>query len=134
MDGPDAAKRVPATVHDIGTARVVDEADCTHRPLSSSFLGLPHRVLNMNHKKELLRGLWVMVVQPMGPPPPSSLGPDSFGDGTLLISPITNRCCKLPGAARASVKRVLPLDFCILRSFMELGPKRPSLLWFWGPW
>ena len=33
--------------------------DCTHRPLSSSFLGLPYRVLNINHKKELLRGLWV---------------------------------------------------------------------------
>ena len=31
----------------------------THRPLSSSFLGLPHRLLNVNHKKELLRGLWV---------------------------------------------------------------------------
>ena len=31
----------------------------THRPLSSSFLGLPYRILNMNHKKELLRGLWV---------------------------------------------------------------------------
>ena len=32
---------------------------CTHRPLSSSFLGLPCRILNVNHKKELLRGLWV---------------------------------------------------------------------------
>ena len=31
----------------------------THRPLSSSFLELPYRVLNTNHKKELLRGLWV---------------------------------------------------------------------------
>ena len=31
----------------------------THRPLSSSFLGLPYRILNMNQKKELLRGLWV---------------------------------------------------------------------------
>ena len=30
-----------------------------HRPLSSSFLGLPYRILNINHKKELLRGLWV---------------------------------------------------------------------------
>ena len=30
----------------------------THRPLSSSFLGLPYRILNINHKKELLRGLW----------------------------------------------------------------------------
>ena len=32
---------------------------CTHRPLSSSFWGLPYRILNINHKKELLRGLWV---------------------------------------------------------------------------
>ena len=31
----------------------------THRPLSSSFLGLLYRILNINHKKELLRGLWV---------------------------------------------------------------------------
>ena len=31
----------------------------THRPRSSSFLGLPYRILNLNHKKELLRGLWV---------------------------------------------------------------------------
>ena len=30
----------------------------THRLLSSSFLGLPYRFLNMNHKKELLRSLW----------------------------------------------------------------------------
>ena len=30
------------------------------RPLSSSFLGLPFWILNMNHKKELLRGLWVV--------------------------------------------------------------------------
>ena len=30
-----------------------------HRPLGSSFLGLPYRILNINHKKELLRGLWV---------------------------------------------------------------------------
>ena len=31
----------------------------THRLLSSSFLGLPYRILNMNHKEELLRSLWV---------------------------------------------------------------------------
>ena len=30
----------------------------THRPLSSSFLGLPYRILDISHKKELLRGLW----------------------------------------------------------------------------
>ena len=34
----------------------------THRPLSSSFLGLPYRILNINHKKELLRGLWVEAI------------------------------------------------------------------------
>ena len=33
----------------------------THRPHSSSFLGLPCRILNMNPKKELLRGLWVSL-------------------------------------------------------------------------
>ena len=33
----------------------------THRPLSSSFLGLPYRTLHINHKHELLRGLWVML-------------------------------------------------------------------------
>ena len=32
-----------------------------HRLLRSSFLGLPYRVLNINHKKELLRSLWVSV-------------------------------------------------------------------------
>ena len=32
---------------------------CPYRPLSSSCLGLPYRVLNINHKKELLSGLWV---------------------------------------------------------------------------
>ena len=32
----------------------------THRPVSSSFVGLAYRILNINHKKkELLRGLWV---------------------------------------------------------------------------
>ena len=32
----------------------------THRPLSSSFLGLPYRSLYVNHKnKELLRSPWV---------------------------------------------------------------------------
>ena len=26
-------------------------------PIGRSFLGLPHKILNINHKKELLRGL-----------------------------------------------------------------------------
>ena len=30
----------------------------THRPLSSSFLGLPYGILSINPRKELLRGLW----------------------------------------------------------------------------
>ena len=34
----------------------------THRPLSSSFWGLPYRILNINHRKELLRGLWASTV------------------------------------------------------------------------
>ena len=33
----------------------------THRLLSSSFLGLPERVLRKDHKKELLRSLWVVA-------------------------------------------------------------------------
>ena len=37
------------------------ELEHTHSPLSSSFLGLPYRILNINHKKELLRGLWVSI-------------------------------------------------------------------------
>ena len=31
----------------------------THRPLSSAFLGLSYRILNIKHKQELLRGVWV---------------------------------------------------------------------------
>ena len=34
----------------------------THGPLSSSFVGLPYRILYMNHEKELLRGLWVYIL------------------------------------------------------------------------
>ena len=33
----------------------------THRLLSSSFLGLPYRILNKSHTKELLRSLWVCI-------------------------------------------------------------------------
>ena len=33
----------------------------THTSLSSSFWGLPSRILNISHKKELLRGLWVCL-------------------------------------------------------------------------
>ena len=37
-----------------------------HRPLSSSFLGLPYRVLNINHKNELHMGLWVTLCSGCG--------------------------------------------------------------------
>ena len=32
-----------------------------HRLLSSSFLGVPCRILKRNHKKELLWSLWVVI-------------------------------------------------------------------------
>ena len=35
------------------------EVRLPHRLLSSSFLGVPYRILNMNHKIELPRSLWV---------------------------------------------------------------------------
>ena len=44
-----------------GLNRVWGILQYTHRPQSSSFLGLPYRVLNMNPKKELLWGLWVAI-------------------------------------------------------------------------
>ena len=40
----------------IGRVSGLGVVGVTHRPLSSSFLGLPYRILNINHKKELLRG------------------------------------------------------------------------------
>ena len=33
----------------------------TQRPHSSSFLGVPYRILNMNPQKELLWSLWVVA-------------------------------------------------------------------------
>ena len=42
-----------------GTCSYFEPTYETHRLLSSSFLGSPYRLLNINHKKELLRGLWV---------------------------------------------------------------------------
>ena len=53
-------------VQGLGFKLPLDEdssAGLTHRTLSSSFLGLPYRILNMNHKKELLRGLWVVSIE-----------------------------------------------------------------------
>ena len=46
----------------------------SHRPLSSSFWGLPYRILNINHKKELLRGLWVNSCNKALNPKPQTLG------------------------------------------------------------
>ena len=43
-------------------ARMSDLMGVSHRLLSSSFLGLPYRIPNINHKKELLRSLWVSHV------------------------------------------------------------------------
>ena len=40
-----------------------DSLNNTHRLLSSSFLGLPYRILNIHHKKELLRSLWVHIIE-----------------------------------------------------------------------
>ena len=37
-------------------AGVVLGSGITHRALSSSFLGLPYRILNINHKMELAYG------------------------------------------------------------------------------
>ena len=34
----------------------------THRLLRSSFLELPYRIQNMNHKKELIRGLYSLCI------------------------------------------------------------------------
>ena len=57
----------------------------THRPLGSSFLGLPSRILNINHKKELLRGLWVgLRVSPR-----LSRQPEGFGSRAGTSSPET---------------------------------------------
>ena len=55
-----------AIARNVGTMDGSFSVVSTHRPLSSSFLGLPYRILNLNHKKELLRGLWV-IGQPLQP-------------------------------------------------------------------
>ena len=52
-------RHLPRNRHPFATSSRKPGHKSTHRPLSSSFLGLPERVLNINHKKELLRGLWV---------------------------------------------------------------------------
>ena len=56
-----AMKEGPTEVLCLAVAMVISHGtwEGTHRPLSSSFLGLPYRILNISHKKELIRGLWV---------------------------------------------------------------------------
>ena len=69
----------------------------TYRPLSSSFSGLPYRILNINHKKELLRGLWVELS--LLQDPPYGLVPQILGalhgvkciDWRTLVTPSV--CC-----------------------------------------
>ena len=46
-----------------GANRIIYKGVITHRLLSNSLLGLPYRVLNINHKKELLIGAYD---RPMG--------------------------------------------------------------------
>ena len=59
--------------HEYPKAHILNSRPCsrdplipTHRPQSSSFVGLPYRILNMNPKKELLWGLWVDMFQVWG--------------------------------------------------------------------
>ena len=44
---------------DLNQAAPLETLQYTNRLHSSSFLGSPYRILNMNHKKELLWSLWV---------------------------------------------------------------------------
>ena len=44
---------------------IVPYCNCTpHRPLGSSFLGIPYRTLNINHKKELLGAFGYGIIAP----------------------------------------------------------------------
>ena len=54
--GPSGKVRGPSLISPQRSGIVMDSAN---RPLSSSFLVLLYRILNTNHNKELLRGLWV---------------------------------------------------------------------------
>ena len=58
----------------------------THRPLSSFLWGLPYRILNINHKKELLRGLWVATLNfTTDTPHDGAPGPASVDDPSLHV-------------------------------------------------
>ena len=72
----------------------------THRLLSSSFLGLPYRILNMSHKKELLRSLWVPYFCCKGKRHKDDLGPIGNEAGILL----PESCSSVP-VQRISVTR-----------------------------
>ena len=85
------------------------EPQCTHRLLSSSFLGLPYRILNMNHhKKELLRS--------------HSVGANELHHSVQLF----------PGSLkiflpRSSLELNSPQISGVLRSAVVNGCNRPSL-------
>ena len=69
LGSPGLYKGAVAACHKTSTANTKDPAiqnnvKYTHRPLSSSFLGLPYRILTMNHKKEQLRSLWADTTNP----------------------------------------------------------------------
>ena len=49
----------PLTRNGLGRSFILVIYPHSHRLQSSSFLGLPYSILNMNHKKELLWSLWV---------------------------------------------------------------------------
>ena len=95
----------------LGALGIVLQLACTgsfgrkqNNRLSSSFLGLPYRILNMNHKKEILRGLWEgssssvnrrpcfsslhqNTLHPKCPPPSSSRSKPGKGEVGFLEAP-----------------------------------------------
>ena len=52
-------KNLAASPRQVLGARSLYGLGFTHGLHSTSFLGFPYRILNINHKKELLRGPWV---------------------------------------------------------------------------
>ena len=59
----------------------------THKLLSSSFLGIPYRILSMHHKKELLRGLWVGSIGGLMLRSSAALHPSRLRAGLSLVDP-----------------------------------------------
>ena len=51
----------PGVSEEAVTIRGRNHKGYTHRPLSSSCLGLPYRILHIDYKKERIRGLWVWL-------------------------------------------------------------------------